>query len=99
MQDVGTAHVGHFGRVVSILNTGLRSGQVVHGAVQVVDNRIETVLYRTQGRTQAVNLCQRFVQGSQWIFNVSNVSTLGYNAFVVDFRSGVGFAPVAASVV
>lgn len=67
LQDVRAAHVGHFGRVVSILNTGLGSGQVVNGAVQVVDYRIETVLYRTQGGAQLVNLGQGFVEGSQRI--------------------------------
>ena len=73
LQDVRAAHVGHFGRVVSILNTGLGRGQVVHGAVQVVDNRIETVLYRTQGGAQLVNLGQGFVEGSQRIGSFSVV--------------------------
>ena len=48
LQDLRAAHVGHFGRVVGVCDTALRSGQVVNGAVQVVNSRLETVLAGTQ---------------------------------------------------
>ena len=49
LDDLRFRHVGYFGRIVSVLNTGLRFRQVGSGVVQVGDCGIQTVLDSTQG--------------------------------------------------
>lgn len=55
LQDLRARHVGNFGSVVSVLDTGLSSRQVVDRVVQVVDGRFETVLNRTHVRTRGID--------------------------------------------
>lgn len=49
LDDLRFRHVGHFGRIVGVLNTGLRFRPVGSGVVQVGDRGIQTVLDSTQG--------------------------------------------------
>lgn len=48
LNDLRFRHVGHFGRIVGVLDTGLRFRQVGGGVVQVGYGRAQTVLDRTQ---------------------------------------------------
>jgi hypothetical protein len=55
-------HVGHFGRIVGVLNTGLRFRQVGGGVVQVGDRRIQTVLNGTEGGAEFVDFSDCGIQ-------------------------------------
>ncbi len=74
LQDLRARHVGDFGRVVGIFDTATRFRQVVYGIAQVGDSGVETVLNRTQVRTQRINLRQRGINFSQRVFSFSSYS-------------------------
>ncbi|SUH15160.1 Uncharacterised protein [Salmonella enterica subsp. enterica] len=59
LQNLRARHVGDFGRVVGIFDTATGRRQVIYGIAQVGDSGVETVLNRTQVRTQRINLRQR----------------------------------------
>lgn len=112
LQDLRARHVGNFSRIVGIFDTATRFRQVVYGVAQVGDSGVETVLYRTQVRTQRINLCQRSIDFLQrvfggcssrfrqfWLcFKVVTFSFAGIVGFTVD-SNNFGFAVYAAKLV
>ncbi len=67
LDDLRFRHIGHFGRIVGVLNTGLRFGQVGSGVVQVGDCGIQTVLNGTEGGAEFVDLADSVVKSCQRI--------------------------------
>ncbi len=62
LDDLRFRHVGHFGRIVGVLNTGLRFRQVGSGVVQVGNGRIQTVLNGTERRAEFINRCNCIIK-------------------------------------
>src|SRR6185312_4797844 len=65
LQDLRAGHVGHFHRIVGVLDARLGSRQVGGGGGEVSDGRLEAVLGRAEAGTHVVDLGDRLVQGGQ----------------------------------
>ena len=56
LQDLRTSEVDHFRSHVHVADSGLRSGQVLAGHLQVRDSALQTVLNRTKGAPRCVEI-------------------------------------------
>src|SRR5690348_18079928 len=67
LQDLRAGHVGHFRRVVGVLDARTRGRQVGGGGAEVGDGRLEAVLVGAEVGAQAIDLLEGVVQGGQRI--------------------------------